>query len=76
MCFGEKTGVEVDKTVACDWTEEHGVAVLSAIMAWFVGTPPLRRDRLGITWRVCSRGSGSRAPSTTPYLYTPPDDPS
>jgi flavin reductase (DIM6/NTAB) family NADH-FMN oxidoreductase RutF len=37
LLFGEKTGDEVDKFAACDWTDEHGVPVLSAVRAWFVG---------------------------------------
>jgi flavin reductase (DIM6/NTAB) family NADH-FMN oxidoreductase RutF len=35
--FGARTGDEVDKFAACDWREVHGVPVLAAVRAWFVG---------------------------------------
>jgi flavin reductase (DIM6/NTAB) family NADH-FMN oxidoreductase RutF len=37
LLFGEKSGDDVDKFADCGWTEEHGVPVLTAVRAWFVG---------------------------------------
>lgn len=42
--FGERTGDDVDKFAACAWREHHGLPVLSAVKAWFIGRVLHRLD--------------------------------